>query len=104
MKQRKYMDEQNKPSFSSHSYDSNVEQCDPNLPEDMFEDHPLDLEKIKEIQDHDEKLMQSAVKYPEWYSCKSINNVEDILCYTKPGYWTSRKQEVLWTIRTKIPS
>jgi hypothetical protein len=29
--------------------------------------------------------MQSAVKYPEWYSCKSINDVEDILCYTKPG-------------------
>jgi hypothetical protein len=23
--------------------------------------------------------------YPEWYSCKTINNVEDILCYTKPG-------------------
>jgi hypothetical protein len=50
----------------------------------MFEDNPLDLENIKGIQDHDEKLMQSAVKYPEWYSCKSINNVEDILCYTNP--------------------
>ncbi len=23
--------------------------------------------------------------YPKWYSRKSINNVEDILCYTKPG-------------------
>jgi hypothetical protein len=79
------MDEQNKPRFSSHSYDSTVEQCYPNLPEDMFEDNHLDLENIKEIQDHDEKLMQSMVKYPEWYSCKSINNVEDILCYNKPG-------------------
>ncbi len=29
--------------------------------------------------------MQSTVKYPEWYSCKIINNVDDILCYTKPG-------------------
>jgi hypothetical protein len=29
--------------------------------------------------------MQSAVKYPEWYSPKSINDVEDILCYTKAG-------------------
>jgi hypothetical protein len=29
--------------------------------------------------------MQSAVKYPEWCSGKSINNIEDILCYTKPG-------------------
>ncbi len=104
MKHRKYTDEQNKPRFSSHSYDSTVEQCYPNLPEDMFEDNPFDLENIKEKQDHDEKLMQSAVKYPEWYSRKSINNVEDILCYTKPGYWTSRTQEALWTIRTKIPS
>ena len=29
--------------------------------------------------------MQSVVEYPEWYSHKSINDVEDILCYTKPG-------------------
>jgi hypothetical protein len=28
--------------------------------------------------------MQSAVKYPEWYSHKSINDVEG-MCYTKPG-------------------
>ncbi len=103
MKHRKCMDEQNKPRFSSHSYDSTVEQCYPNLPEDMFEDNLLDLENIKERQDHDEKLMQSAVKYSEWYSCKSINNVEDILCYTKPGYWIARKQKALWKIRTKIP-
>jgi hypothetical protein len=61
----------------------------------MFEDNPLYLENIKEIQVHDEKLMQSVVEYPEWYSCKSINNVEEILCYTKPVYWTSRKQEAL---------
>jgi hypothetical protein len=55
-------------------------------PEDMVEDSPLDLmDNTKERQDHDEKLMQSAVKYPEWYSCKTINDVEDILCYTKPG-------------------
>jgi hypothetical protein len=84
-KHRKCTDEQNKFRFSSHRCDSTVEQCYPNLPEDMFEDNPLDLENIKEIQDHDEKLMQSAVKHPEWYSCKSINDVEDILCYTKPG-------------------
>jgi hypothetical protein len=29
--------------------------------------------------------MHSAVKYPEWYSHKSVNDVENILCYTKPG-------------------
>jgi hypothetical protein len=77
--------EQNKSRLSYHMYDSTVEQCNLNLPEDMVEDNPLDLENIKERQDHDEKLMQSMVKYPEWYSRKTINDVEDILCYTKPG-------------------
>ncbi len=62
-----------------------VEQCNPNLPEDMVEDNSLDLDNIKERQDHDEMLMQTIVKYPPWYSCKTINNIEDILCYTKPG-------------------
>jgi hypothetical protein len=85
MKHRNCTDEQNKPRFSSHSYDSTVEQCYLNLPEYMVEDISLDLENIKERQDHDEKLMQSAVKYPEWYSHKSVNDVEDIFCYTKPG-------------------
>ncbi len=54
MKHRNSMDEQNKPRFSSHSYDSTVEHCYSNLPEDMIENNPLDLENIKEIQDHDE--------------------------------------------------
>jgi hypothetical protein len=57
-------DDQNKPKLSSHTYDSTVEQCYLNLPKDMVKDSPLDLENIKERQDHDEKLMQSAVKYP----------------------------------------
>ncbi len=75
--------------------------------------------------------MRSAVKYPEWYWCKSINDVENTLCYTKPGdnpaNWNiafpedlikltfkwyhqvtghpeTRKQEALWTIMTKILS
>ena len=78
-------DEQNKPKLSSYTSDSTVEQCYLNLPKDMVEDNPLDLENIKERQDHDEKLMQSAVKYPEWYTGKSINNVDNILCCTKPG-------------------
>jgi hypothetical protein len=50
----------------------------------MVEDKPLDLENIKERQYHDEKLMHSAIEYPEWFSHKSINDVENILCYTKP--------------------
>jgi hypothetical protein len=50
-------DEQNKPSLSFHSADSTVEQCYLNLTEDMVEDNSLDLESIKERQDHDKKLM-----------------------------------------------
>ncbi len=78
-------DEQNKPKLLSHTYDSTVEQCYLNLPKDMVEDNPLDLENIKERQDHDEKLIQSTVKYPEWFTCKTINDVDGILCYLKPG-------------------
>ena len=79
------LDEQNKSKLSSHIYDSTVEQWYLNLPEDMVEDNPLDLKSIKERQDYDEKLMQSTVKYPDWYIHKAINDVEDILCYTTPG-------------------
>ncbi len=60
-------------------------QCYSNFPKDMVEDNPLDLENIKERQDHDGKLMQATVKYPEWYSRKTINDADNILCYTKPG-------------------
>ncbi len=28
--------------------------------------------------------LRGCVNYP-WYSCKTINDIEDILCYTKPG-------------------
>jgi hypothetical protein len=58
-----------------------VEQCYLNLPEDMVEDNPLDLENIKKRQAHGEKFIQSTVKYSTWYSHKTINGVEDILCY-----------------------
>ncbi len=62
-----------------------VEQCYLNLPEDMVEDNPFDLENIKERQDEDDRLIQSTVKHTTWNSRKIINDVEDILCYTKPG-------------------
>ncbi len=42
------LDEQNKPRFSSHIYDSTVQQCYLNLSEDMVKDSPVDLENIKE--------------------------------------------------------
>ena len=69
----------------SKTSNSSIEHCYLNLPEDMVEDNPLDLENIKEKQDEDDKLTQSSVKHPNWYSRKTINDVEDILCYTKPG-------------------
>jgi hypothetical protein len=42
---RLQLDEQNKPRFSSHIYDSTVEQCYLNLPEDMVKDNPFQLEE-----------------------------------------------------------
>jgi hypothetical protein len=69
----------------NHSCDSNAEHCYLNLPEDMDEDNPLDLENIKEKQDEDNDLQQSLNKHPDWYSRKNINDVNNILCYTKQG-------------------
>jgi hypothetical protein len=69
----------------NHSCDSNAEHCYLNLPEDMVENNPLDLENIKEKQDEDNDLQQSLTKHPDWYSCNNINDINNILCYTKPG-------------------
>jgi hypothetical protein len=41
---------------NNHFCDSNAEDCYLNLPEDMVEDNPLDLENIKEKQDEDNAL------------------------------------------------
>ena len=51
----------------------------------MLEDNPLDIENIKEKQDEDNELQQSTTRHPQGYSPKTFNNVEDVLCYTKPG-------------------
>jgi hypothetical protein len=56
-----------------------------NLPEDIVEDNPLDIENIKEKQIEDEKLQQLVTKHPECYSHKMFNNIRDVLCYTKIG-------------------
>ncbi len=40
----------------NHSCDSNAEHCYLNLPKDMVEDNPLDLENIKEKKDEDNDL------------------------------------------------
>jgi hypothetical protein len=59
--------------------------CYLNLPEDMEEDNPLDIENIKEKQDQDDVLQQSAIRHPECYSRKNFPSVADVLRYTKPG-------------------
>jgi hypothetical protein len=59
--------------------------CYLNLPTDMEEDNPLDRENIKEKQYEDNDIQQTATKHPEWYSCKTFDQVTDVLCYTKPG-------------------
>jgi hypothetical protein len=51
----------------------------------MVEDNPLDLGNIKERQDEDNDLSQSLMRHPTSYSRKNIKDVNDILCYTKPG-------------------
>jgi hypothetical protein len=51
----------------------------------MEEDNPLDIEIIKEKQDEDNDLQQTATKHPDGYSCKTFDQVTDVLCYIKPG-------------------
>ena len=60
--------------------ESTNNQCNLNLPEDMVEDNPLDIENIKEKQDEDNDLQQSAIRHPEWYNRKTFNDIPDVLC------------------------
>jgi hypothetical protein len=64
-----------------HSCDLNATYCYLNLPTDMAEDNPLDIENIKEKQDEDKYLQQAATKHPEWYSCKTFDQVADVLLH-----------------------
>jgi hypothetical protein len=51
----------------------------------MAKDNPLDIENIKEKKDEDYDLQQDATKHPEWYSCKTFDQVTDVLCYINSG-------------------
>ena len=62
-----------------------IDHCYLNLPEDMVENNPLNMENIKEKQDQDADLQQSATQHPEWYSGKNINSIANVLCYTRPN-------------------
>jgi hypothetical protein len=67
-----------------HSFCPN--HCYLNLPEEMAKGNPLDIENIKEKQDQDDVLQQSAIRNdPGCYSQKNFPSVADVLCYTKPG-------------------
>jgi hypothetical protein len=57
---------------NDHFCDSNAEYRLLNLPEDIVENNPMDLENIKEEQDEDNNLQQSLTKHPTWYSPKNI--------------------------------
>jgi hypothetical protein len=50
----------------------------------MVEDNPI-YKEYQRKQDEDNELQQSATRHPEWNSHKTFNDVEDVLCYTKPG-------------------
>ncbi len=84
---RKYSADTHSLAHNGHNNfcDSNAEHCYLNLPEDMVEDNLLDLENIKEKQDEDNDLQQPLTKHPDWYSRKNINDINNILYYTKPG-------------------
>jgi len=62
-----------------------IDTCYLNLPEDMIDDNPLNIEIIKEKQDQDADLQRSATRHPEWFSRKDINSVVNVLCYTIPN-------------------
>jgi hypothetical protein len=49
----------------SSSCDVNATHCYLNLPTDLAEDNPLGVEKIKEKQEENNDLQQSATKHPE---------------------------------------
>ncbi len=46
---------------------------------------PFVGKKAANVVSNSESNNRNELSYPEWYSHKTINNVEDILCYTKPG-------------------
>ncbi len=85
-KRRKYSANTHSLAYNgnNHFCDSNAEHSNLNLPGDMVEYNPLDFENIKEKQDEDNDLHQSLTKHLTWHSCKNINDVNNILCYTKP--------------------
>ena len=62
------------------------DQCYLNLPKDILEDNPLDIENIKEKQVEDNNLQQSVIRHPEWLSHKTFKTLQT--CYVTPNQVT----------------
>jgi hypothetical protein len=56
-----------------------------NLPDDMVDNNPLDMENNEDQQETDDALLQHATKYADRYTRTRISTIDDILCYIKPG-------------------
>ena len=61
------------------------EDCYLNIPSNMEDKYPLDMDVIKEQQLLDKALQPSMLKYADCYTMKCIGAVNDIVCYVKPG-------------------
>ena len=59
--------------------------CFLNLAETELDQHPLNLENIKELQDADEGLQKLKDKHPNLYFLKDINQTQNVLCYVRAG-------------------
>jgi hypothetical protein len=60
-------------------------ECYLNLPDNMNDNNPLDMENIKQQHYTNDALLQHATKYAYLYTCKCIGTADNILCYVKPG-------------------
>jgi RNase H-like domain found in reverse transcriptase len=61
------------------------EDCYLNIPSDMEDENPLDMEVIKEQQLIDNALQQRMLKDAHRYTMERIGTVKEIVCYVKPG-------------------
>ena len=59
--------------------------CYLNLLELEIDENPLNIEVAKEQQIQDKDLQKWVKKYPEQYFQTDISNIQNILCYCKPG-------------------
>ena len=64
---RKIMIKVNKSTNPLYHHTLCPNHCYLNLPEDMEEENPLDIENIKEKQNQDDVLQQSAIRHHECY-------------------------------------